>query len=88
MRKIIGAAFVSLDGVMQAPGGPTEDPTGQFTHGGWLPNYSDEVVGRKIGELLPPEVTRPQKRAESKWQLTCNPLGDLSPRNNPKLPSS
>ena len=52
MRKIIGAAFVSLDGVMQAPGGPTEDPTGQFTHGGWLPNYSDEVVGQKIGELF------------------------------------
>ncbi len=34
MRKIIGATFVSLDGVMQAPGGPTEDPTGGFKKGG------------------------------------------------------
>ena len=42
MRKIIGAAFVSLDGVMQAPGGPTEDPTGDFEYGGWLAPYGDE----------------------------------------------
>ena len=34
MRKIVTAAFVSLDGVMQAPGGPDEDPTGGFEHGG------------------------------------------------------
>ena len=35
-RKIVAAAFVSLDGVMQAPGGPTEDPTGGFDEGGWM----------------------------------------------------
>ena len=35
MRKIVVGAFVSLDGVMQAPGGPEEDPTGGFQHGGW-----------------------------------------------------
>lgn len=46
MRKIIAAAFVSLDGVMQAPGGPTEDPTGGFTHGGWTVTYWDEVMGQ------------------------------------------
>jgi dihydrofolate reductase len=45
MRKIIAAAFVSLDGVMQAPGGPTEDPTGGFTQGGWTVNYWDEAMG-------------------------------------------
>ena len=48
MRKIRGSVFVSLDGVMQAPGGPTEDPTGGFKHGGWLPQFFDEDVGRAI----------------------------------------
>ncbi len=48
MRKVRGAAFVSLDGVMQAPGGPTEDPTGGFQHGGWLPQFFDEDVGDAI----------------------------------------
>ncbi len=44
MRKLIASAFVSLDGVMQAPGGPTEDPTGGFAYGGWMFNYADEGV--------------------------------------------
>lgn len=48
MRKIRGSAFVSLDGVMQAPGGPSEDPTGGFEHGGWLPQFFDEDVGHAI----------------------------------------
>lgn len=48
MRKIRGAAFVSLDGVMQAPGGPSEDPSGGFAHGGWLPQFFDEDVGAAI----------------------------------------
>ncbi len=52
MRKIIGAAFVSLDGVMQAPGGPSEDPTGGFAHGGWLPPVGDDAIEAKIGELF------------------------------------
>ncbi len=48
MRKIRGSVFVSLDGVMQAPGGPSEDPTGGFHHGGWLPQFFDEDVGEAI----------------------------------------
>ena len=52
MRSIIGAAFVSLDGVMQGPGGPTEDPTGGFGFSGWLPPVSDESIERRIGELF------------------------------------
>ena len=48
MRKIRGSVFVSLDGVMQAPGGPSEDPTGGFKHGGWLPQFFDEDVGEAI----------------------------------------
>ena len=45
MRKLIVGEFLSLDGVMQAPGGPDEDPSGGFEHGGWQQLYSDEVFG-------------------------------------------
>jgi dihydrofolate reductase len=44
MRKLIVSAFSSLDGVMQAPGGPEEDPTGGFTLGGWMVGYGDESM--------------------------------------------
>ena len=45
MRKLTGAVFVSLDGVMQAPGGPEEDPTSDFRFGGWVAPFWDEQVG-------------------------------------------
>ena len=45
MRKLTGAVFVSLDGVMQAPGGPEEDPTGNFKLGGWVAPHWDEDMG-------------------------------------------
>ena len=51
-RRIIGAAFISLDGVIQAPGGPTEDPTGGFDQGGWLPPFFDEMTGQAMGEFF------------------------------------
>jgi dihydrofolate reductase len=43
MRKLTGAVFVSLDGVMQAPGGPDEDPTSDFRFGGWVQPFWDEI---------------------------------------------
>ena len=52
MRKIIGAVFVTLDGVMQGPGGPSEDPTGGFRFGGWLEPVGDDAINDKIGELF------------------------------------
>jgi dihydrofolate reductase len=52
MRKIIAATFMSLDGVMQAPGGPEEDPTGGFTFGGWTAPYFDEALGASLGEIF------------------------------------
>jgi dihydrofolate reductase len=52
MRKLTGSVFVSLDGVMQAPGGPTEDPTGGFAYGGWLAPYADEAIGKTIAALF------------------------------------
>jgi dihydrofolate reductase len=54
MRKIIGSVFQSLDGVMQAPGGSTEDWTGGFTKGGWLPAFDDDTVGEAIERLFKP----------------------------------
>src|SRR5258708_7154301 len=52
MRKIVVNTFVSLDGVMQAPGGPQEDPAGGFELGGWSFNYWDELMGQKMGETM------------------------------------
>ena len=52
MRKVIAAAFLSLDGVMQAPGGPEEDPTGGFLHGGWTFHYWDDLMGEVMGKTM------------------------------------
>ena len=52
MRKIVVGAMVSLDGVMQAPGGPSEDPTKGFKFGGWVMPYFDEVFGEEGDRVL------------------------------------
>ena len=52
MRKTIVGAQVSIDGIMQAPGGPTEDPTKGFKFGGWAMPYFDEVGGEEIDRLF------------------------------------
>src|SRR6187431_2213681 len=52
MRKIIVLSFISLDGVMQAPGGPEEDPSEGFKYGGWSAPYDDEVGGREVQKEL------------------------------------
>jgi dihydrofolate reductase len=52
MRQVIAATFLSLDGVMQAPGGPDEDPSGGFAHGGWVVNYWDDEAGRAIDAAM------------------------------------
>jgi dihydrofolate reductase len=52
MRKLVVNTFVTLDGVMQAPGGPEEDPTGGFAHGGWSVNYWDDVMGQQMDEAV------------------------------------
>jgi dihydrofolate reductase len=86
MRKLIASAFVSLDGVMQAPGGPEEDPTAAFDFGGWAFGYFDEamdlsasgfdgkdreiVLGRKTYEIF--EAYWPYQPADDPVAQTLN----------------
>ena len=48
MRKLNVVSFITLDGVMQVPGGPEEDSTGGFKHGGWVAGYLDDFLGKVI----------------------------------------
>ena len=52
MRKIVVLSFITLDGVMQAPGGPDEDPTGGFKYGGWTAGYWDDILGDVMGQQM------------------------------------
>lgn len=54
MRKIIVLSMITLDGVMQAPGGPEEDTSGGFEYGGWVAPYFDEFYGNVMNEQLKP----------------------------------
>src|SRR6478609_4210303 len=54
MRKIIVLSMITLDGVMQAPGGPKEDKSGGFKYGGWVAPYGDEVFGKTMEKLMKP----------------------------------
>ncbi len=82
MRKIIVLSFVTLDGVMQAPGGPQEDTSGDFKYGGWTVPYMDEVGGKVMLEQLehPFDLLLGRKTYDifkSYWPLhNDNPIGN------------
>jgi dihydrofolate reductase len=81
MRKLIVLTFVTLDGVMQAPGGPEEDRSGGFKYGGWSMPYFDDVVGQAIGEQMghPFDLLLGRKTYDifaGFWPKATDPTGD------------
>ena len=52
MRNLAVTTFLTLDGVMQAPGGPGEDPSGGFSHEGWSVNYWDDRMGQVMADFM------------------------------------
>ena len=52
MRKVVVLSFMTLDGVIQAPGGPTEDTSGGFKYGGWVSPFFDEFAGKVMSEQM------------------------------------
>ena len=67
MRKIVVLSFITLDGVMQAPGGPEEDTSGSFKYGGWVAPYFDNVGGKVMEKLsFPQKFGRYQKAQKFK----------------------
>ncbi len=54
MRKIISISFISLDGVIQSPGSPEEDPSGNFSQGGWVAPFNEDLDNNFLHKLLQP----------------------------------
>ena len=83
MRKLVVLTFVTLDGVMQAPGGKGEDPSGGFDLEGWLPPYFDEALGQEMaGQMEAPfDLLLGRKTYElfaSYWPDQESPINDAT----------
>jgi dihydrofolate reductase len=79
MRILAVNTFMSLDGVMQAPGGPEEDPTGGFTHGGWGVNHFDDEMMEQMAESAPYELLLGRGTYEifaAHWPYDEGPIAD------------
>jgi dihydrofolate reductase len=81
MRDLIVLSFVTLDGVVQAPGGPEEDPSEGFDHGGWMVGYWDDEIGAAMGESMAPpfDLVLGRKTYEifaAHWPHTDDPGAD------------
>ncbi|MFF2139970.1 dihydrofolate reductase family protein [Streptomyces sp. NPDC058193] len=87
MAKLTLTTFVSLDGVMQAPGGPDEDPTGGFAYGGWLAPFADEDMGAFMNEVFDRSGAyllgrRTYDIFSSYWPQVTDPLDPIASRLN------
>jgi dihydrofolate reductase len=79
MRKLAVNTFMSLDGVMQSPGGPEEDPTGGFAYGGWGANYFDDEMMGRVSESGPYELLLGRGTYEifaAHWPYDEGPIAD------------
>jgi dihydrofolate reductase len=79
MRKLILLMNMSLDGVVQAPGGPDEDPTGGFPVGGWAANYYDEAMLERVAQSAPYELLLGRGTYEifaAHWPYDEGPIAD------------
>ena len=82
MRKIIVLSMITLDGVMQAPGGPKEDTSGGFKYGGWVAPYSDEVYGKVVQKELKPADYLLGRKTFEIWAHYWPEHGDFWPGIN------
>lgn len=87
MRKIIVATFLSMDGIMQAPGGPDEDRTGGFKFGGWQFQYGDELINEALGRIFarPFDLLLGRRTYEifaAHWPYNLDEIGTLFNRIN------
>src|SRR5436190_17584068 len=82
MRKIIVLSFITLDGVMQAPGGPEEDTSGGFKYGGWSAPYGDEVSGKMMEKQMQPADLLLGRKTFDIWAAYWPQHGDIWPGIN------
>jgi dihydrofolate reductase len=79
MRRLVLNTFITLDGVMQAPGGPDEDPTGGFSLGGWATSYFDDEMMKQMAESPPYELLLGRGTYEifaAHWPYDEGPIAD------------
>lgn len=82
MRKITVLSFITLDGVMQAPGGPEEDPSGGFKYGGWSAPYGDEISGQVLQRVLQPSDLLLGRKTFDIWEAYWPKHADYWPGIN------
>ena len=82
MRKIIVLSMITLDGVMQAPGGPKEDKSGGFKYGGWVAPYGDKVSGKLMQKMMKPADLLLGRKTFEIWENYWPEHGDIWPGVN------
>jgi hypothetical protein len=82
MRKIIVLSMITLDGVMQSPGGPGEDTSGGFKYGGWVAPYADEVYGKAVEKELKPADYLLGRKTVKIWEYYWPAHADFWPGIN------